>query len=325
MTADIQASLGGPNAARVKALFAAIREQLAKKDFAGASKNIDELAALVKPVKAADAPKVDGTAVVKRFHSMTADIQASLGGPNAARVKVLFAAIRDQLAKKDFAAATKNIDELEPLVKPGNAAAAPPLSGAELTKRLNAMTAEIKTALAGPTKAQVQQHFVAATGQIKNKDFAAAAKSLDELERWINQGRGDGPMPKAASKTPEIPTGIVKKRQFLLTRWKQIPKEIAPDLESLMKTIAVQHPEITNLPQLRAVIDRQLTALYDELQNEIDGAINKGDSTVLKGLRERVLKHKFVNHLMSNPYVSGSRFQSTILNAIQEMEQNLAS
>ena len=164
--------------------------------------------------------------------------------------------------------------------------------------------------------------FMSAQDLGSDGQFTKSFGILDKLEGLLN---APPTTPKTASTTPEIQKGIVEKRQFLLTRWKQIPNDIASDLEALIKTIAVEHPNITNLHELRAVIVKQLQVLYDELQDEIDGAINHGDSTVLKGLRERVLKHEFVNYLMSNPFVSGSKFQTSILNALQEVEQRLAS
>lgn len=134
----------------------------------------------------------DGAAVIKRFHDLSADITAALGGPNKDRVKTLFAAIREQLQKKDFAAATKNIDELDSLVKPAPAAAATPApqDGAAVGDRLKAMTPEIKTALAGPNQARVKALFVAVSGQIKNKDFVPASKALDELESLLKPAAG---------------------------------------------------------------------------------------------------------------------------------------
>ena len=120
----------------------------------------DEGDSTAAPAPAAQ-PKPDGAAVIKRFHAMTADIQNALGGPNNDRVKALFAAIRDQLVSKDFAAATKNIDELAPLVKPVKAAAPPRPDGAAVMKRVNAMTADIMAALGGPNKDRVRAQFAA--------------------------------------------------------------------------------------------------------------------------------------------------------------------
>src|SRR5262249_26969180 len=67
---------------------------------------------------------------------------------------------------------------------------APPLTaqgGAEVIRRLNAISGGIKTAMAGPNRARVQALFVAVNSQIKNKDFVPAAKLLDELEPLVRQ------------------------------------------------------------------------------------------------------------------------------------------
>jgi hypothetical protein len=124
---------------------------------------------------------------------MTADIKAALAGPNKAQVQVLYVAVTGQIKNKDFAQATKGLDELEQLTKP----VAQP-NGGELTKRLNGMAAAIKAALAGPNKARIQPLFVAASGQIKNQEFAQAAKTLDELDQLVNQAAS----PDAGSDDP---------------------------------------------------------------------------------------------------------------------------
>jgi hypothetical protein len=268
---------------------------------------------------------------LKRLNALSAGIKAALAGPNKARVQALFVQANGLIKANDFAQAAAALDQLEALVgqaaapaasapPPAAPAAAPPAAPAPdagkavAMKRLNALSAGIKAALAGPNKARVQVLFLAVNGAVKNQDFAQATKLLDELESLVQ------PTPARTG----IPQGIVAKRQFLLTRWKQIPAEIAPELDKLNQAIAAAHPEIKNLPKLRAVIERQLQMLFDELQNEIDAAINKGDMSALAGLRARVLKHGFVNHLMANPFVSGTKFQSAILNAIQEVEQRMA-
>ena len=138
-------------------------------------------------------PQADGASVVKRLNAMTADIKAGLAGPNKDRVKTLFAEVNGQLQSKDFAQASKTLDELGPLLakqSAGDAAntdAASPPDGAAVTKRLNALTPDIKTALAGPNKDRVKTLFVAVGNQLKSKDFAQAGKTLDELEPLIKQ------------------------------------------------------------------------------------------------------------------------------------------
>jgi hypothetical protein len=242
-------------------------------------------------------------------------------GPNAAAItKLLAQATALSKPGGDIVQALAKLTEAHGLAAADTAPRADP--AAEFRAKVAAWTPALKAAMAakGPNAAAIAKLLAQATALSKlGGDMAQALAKLTEAHALAA-----GPALQAGSPTPGIEKGIVEKRKFLLTRWKQLPNEIASDLEALLKIVAVQHPNLTNLPELRTVIEKQLQALYDELQDEIDGAINRGDSTVLKGLRERVLKHEFVNHLMSNPFVSGSKFQTSILNALQEVEQRLA-
>src|SRR5262245_13557520 len=77
----------------------------------------------------------------------------------------------------------------------------PPQAGAEVMKRRNAMAAGIKAAMLGPNKARVQALFVSVNGKIKNKDFAGAGKSLDELGPLVAQS-ASAPAPPAGAISP---------------------------------------------------------------------------------------------------------------------------
>jgi hypothetical protein len=134
-----------------------------------------------------DQSKQVGAAVTQRLQAMTADIKAALAGPNKARVQALYIAVNGQIKNKDFAAAAKTLDELEPLVKQGTPTTTSPHNEADVIKRLNAMSADIKAALAGPNKARVQALYVETNGHIKSKDFAGAGKVIDELQSLLSQ------------------------------------------------------------------------------------------------------------------------------------------
>ncbi len=153
------------------------------------------------PASQASATSNDGAEATKRLTAMTADIKAALAGPNQARVKTLFVAVSGQIKNKDFAQANLGLDELEPLVRPVQAAATPPPAqdGAALSKRLNAMTPDIKAALAGPNQARVKSLFVSVSGQIKNQAFAQASQSLDELQSLIAPSSASGSPASAAT------------------------------------------------------------------------------------------------------------------------------
>src|ERR1019366_2138823 len=91
--------------------------------------------------------------------------------------KVLTTQAKAQIAEgnkaflaKQYEAANADLDRAEAMLQHGltgtvkEAGTAPPSAGGEVMKRLNAMTADIKAALAGPEKARVQSLFVAVNG-----------------------------------------------------------------------------------------------------------------------------------------------------------------
>ncbi len=277
MTADITAAMGGPNDAQVKALFAAIRQQLQSKDFAKATQMLDQLAPLVKqPAKAAAQP--DGAAIIKRFHALTPQITDAMGGPNDAQVKSLFATIRQQLKSNDFAKASELLDQLTPLVKkpdaaasPKSAASAPPAAAAlaqptadAVTKRLNGMTAEIKAALAGPNKDRVRTLFVAVGNQLKTKDFAAATKLLDELTPLVknaetgaaSQKDGASVQKDGAASKPDSP-----EMTAALAAWTAARSDAVGQLTKLVAAFKTSgHPQAgAGVALLEAVIKKNLT------------------------------------------------------------------
>jgi len=137
----------------------------------------------------ADQSKLDGAA-----------IKAALAGPNKARVQALYVAVNGQIKNKDFAAAAKTLDVLEPLVKQGTPTTTSPHNEADVIKRLNAMSAEIKAALAGPNKARVQALFAGVSAHINDKDFVQAGKALDELQSLLSQKGTSSTGPAAGSK-----------------------------------------------------------------------------------------------------------------------------
>ncbi len=249
MTADIMAALAGPNKDRVRALFAAINGQLQSKDFAGASKTLDELEPVLKQAKSA-APQPDGAELTKRLNGMTADIKAALAGSNKAAVQALYVAVSGQIKGKDFVQASKSLDELDLLLKQAAPTVPPQQDGAELTKRLNGMTADIKAALAGPNKARVQSLYVAVSGQIKSNDFAQVGKTLDELEALVKPTKGGSPSQQSG---PDLTAA--------LQAWTAARAAASEQLTKLVDAFKTSgHPQAERgMELLRAVINKQLT------------------------------------------------------------------
>jgi hypothetical protein len=199
-----------------------------------------------QPAQAAQA----GADVTKRLNAMTANIKTALAGPNKARVQTLFVSVNGLIKTNDFVQAGKVLDELEPLLAPPSAppppapAPQPAQGGAEVIKRLNGMTANIKAALAGPNKARVQALFVSVNGLIKNKDFAAAGAALDELEPLVAKPAGAPPAasaavplapPQAAAPTP--PTAPAHDAA-LAAEWERRVIALEPKVLAAQKTRA---------------------------------------------------------------------------------------
>lgn len=120
-------------------------------------------------------------------------------------------------------------------------------AGAEVMKRLNAMAADIKTALTGPNKARVQTLFVAVNGQIKAKDFAAAGASLDELGSLLASAASAAPAapaasaaapaaPAAAPLPPTAPSAPAADDAALAAEWERRVVELEPKILAAQKS-----------------------------------------------------------------------------------------
>jgi hypothetical protein len=82
--------------------------------------------------------------------------------------------------------------------------------GSAQMKRLNGLSAAIKTAMAGPDGPRVQKLFVAVAALIKGHDLAQADKMLGELESLVSHGPTSSP----SSLAPQKPSGSVKPDDF---------------------------------------------------------------------------------------------------------------
>jgi hypothetical protein len=260
-------------------------------------------AAATAPPKAPPAPPQDGAAVMKRVNAMTADIISALAGPNKDRVRSLFAAVNAQLQSKDFAAAAKTLDELEQLTKQGTPAVATPPNGAELTRRLNAMTAEIKTALAGPNKARVQSLYVAVSGQIKNLEFAAAAKGLDELQQLVEQGKTGAPSEKGGAELDAA-----------LQTWTAARAAAVGQLAKLVSAFKTSsHPKAAaGIALLDAVIKKNLTQ-RPATRQQVDELVRYVETDEI-----------FTDVETPNPFGFTVSVREPLLNALNELKKHVA-
>ncbi|HEV2969685.1 MAG TPA: hypothetical protein VGY55_06825 [Pirellulales bacterium] len=232
------------------------------------------------PPQAPPAPP-DGDLVAQRLHAMTADIKAALAGPNKARVQALFVAINDAIKNKDFVQAGKGLDELEPLVKQGTPPGTPPQDGADVVKRLNAMTADIKAALAGPNKARVQELFVAVGGHIKNKDFVQASKGLDELQSLLSKTGTAATGPAAGGKLSLV--ALAKSRLSWRTERINAIAEIGRLEAALSQRFKGVESQKNALSAAVVRLDKLIKTFGPQLDDGLDYVLN-GDEAARPGL-----------------------------------------
>jgi hypothetical protein len=162
--------------------------------------------------------------------------------------------------------------------------------------------------------------FTYATEQAEARAFDKALGALKRLEPLLDavqQAPSGGP-------AGEIEKGIVEKRKFMLTRMKAIPGEIQPSLNKLKDAITREVPE-ENADELAKAIESALKDFYAQIQEEIDDAINAGNSKILAGLKNRVLGNQLIEHLYTNPLAEGAAFRDSLIDALDEIEQKLAS
>jgi len=238
-------------------------------------------------------------------HAMTDDIKVALGGPNNDRVKTLFAAIRDQLQKNDFVGATKNINVLEPLVKPGKTAAQPQ-TAADLMARLNGMKAEIKTAMAGPNGPKIQPLVAAVTGQIDKEELANAAKGLSELEKLIKGAKGDGPAQKdAAAQKVDLETALAAWTTARMAALGQLAK-----LAAAIK--ASGHPKAAEGFQLIELIIKKNVTQRPATANQV------------KELRHYIeTEEVFVDAEKPNPFKLAVKVRQPLIDAVAELQKHV--
>ena len=160
--------------------------------------------------------------------------------------------------------------------------------------------------------------FTYATEQAEAGAYDKALAAMGRLEPLLQQA--------AASQgvSEEIPEDIVAKRKFMLTRMQEIPRVIRPKLNDLKMAISTAVPA-ENADELCGAIEDALQTFYDEIQDEVDEAINTGDMRRLRGLKERVAGNELITLLAQNPMTSGSFFRDSLIDALTEIEQNLAS
>ncbi len=107
-------------------------------------------------------------------------------------------------------------------------------------KRLNAMGADIKAALVGTNKVEVQKLFVKVNGQIKAKEFAAANATLDVLEPLVAKTGAAAAAPAPAPAAPPVaaPSPSPTNDVALAAEWERRVIALEPRILEAHKTRA---------------------------------------------------------------------------------------
>jgi uncharacterized protein YqeY len=219
--------------------------------------------------------------VVKRLNTMTAGIKTAMTGPNKAKVQTLFVGANAAIKNHDYDAADKSLDELEPLIAETSSESPKPTptapDGAAVMKRLNAMSADIKTAMAGPNKTAVQTRFVSVNAAIKNHDYAGASKTLDELEGLLQGPKlsGDGAPSGTGGKLSLVKLGKAR------IEWDQLRTKAVTDIGTLQQKLQEEYKDDADQSSQLAAAVKTLgglvTQLNAELGAKLDDVLNAQD------------------------------------------------
>ncbi len=127
----------------------------------------------------------------------------------------------------------------------------------------------------------------------------------------------------------------IKKRVFLIERWKKIPGELNVQLGALNKRISDNVPD-EDPDDFCAGVDEWMSALVTELQESlndaIDTSINAGDhnygavtDAINNKLRPRVANDQLVTHFKKGDLLPGNAFEDAFSNAFDEIQKALSA
>jgi hypothetical protein len=163
----------------------------------------------------------------------------------------------------------------------------------------------------------------------EKKDYAAAGKALDMLEKLLSASGS----PQEPGR-PEVARGTVAKRAFLLERWKKIPVDLRMELGTLLKAIRADYPQV-DLAALGKGIDGKLRALIDasqaRLADAVDADIQAGDprygktAAAIRSVRGDVASHPMVVALRENAFTAGTAFEAAFASALDEVQAALTA
>jgi hypothetical protein len=147
------------------------------------------------------------------------------------------------------------------------------------------------------------------------------------IERYIVPIR-----PMNSPRTDEIPPDIVRKRAFLVTRWKRLPGEIMTEVDVLIGAVARDLP-YERPDELRGAINARMTKLIEEMMSAINEAIDRsvsqGDGSYaavgakIDELALKIRSDGVVKALGNNGLVNGGAFEQVFTTALDEVRAAL--
>lgn len=143
--------------------------------------------------------------------------------------------------------------------------------------------------------------------------------------------------PTAASASPDPgapPKDIVKKRAFMVDRWKKIPSELNVSLKALVGAIPNEVPW-EDPAMVQKVIGGKLVSMIKDMQTAIqtgfDADVQSGDGkysstrSAISKLKESILADELLLALRNNMIVDGNGFVSAFEDALNEIDTTLGA
>lgn len=280
----------------------------------------------------------------QRYAAIDARVQAlpADAGAAADKVRALLGFADGKAKAQAYGTALQALDQIEKLLHT-LLAAQPVVPGADaeaFKTRLDALMVDIKAAIAagGSTATDIKLKFSEAGALARARDYPAANGALDAIEQLLaaagagsSSGSASGTTAGTASDTdrqagttsdaqaPRTVGRRVAQRQFLITRWKKIPDELRGKFGELCSLLADQNAD-DNPQELVDAMQASLDLLLEGIQDQIDDAINKDDTRIFQGLRDKVSGNGLIALLRRMPSFDGTQFETALLTALDEVE-----
>lgn len=338
---------GGPMAAKVAALFKFAQDKSASGDFKAAMETLAALTKLLESTAPA-AASAEAPAGLKPEVAFNARLKALLpaikkatddGLPQSQAARTLVAQAGGKAKEGDFAAANLMLDEVEQVLSAGAAKAPPARPGgsaeeaefrqllAQLTPNYEALMATGSVPALRDQQSQIERVWNSASKLAETGDFAKALGLLKPLANAdaLRKLKAAKDAALAAlqgnkgSNEQKRPGSLIQKRTFMLERWKKIPTELKTELNALLQQILANDGD-PDPEGLVSLMDDYLNKLLQDTQDNLDDAVNKGDTSVFKGLAKRIEGDQLVALLLTNQAFDGAKFRKVLIDAMQEIE-----